>query len=169
MTVEACQGKNTLRQSTKGDFFQTFDQQWAFPPRGISCHLAPCSTMSMSRFVCRVFVLWCQYASHLTCHVSSHRVHLSHTFYAVTYITSMHPYINTLMYSPIHAYIMHMHTQHQFAQGCISRPESCSAVPFRFGPHLSLCQATSSNKRTACSPHFHQKVSSPMCLIKRCH
>ena len=127
---------------------------------------------TISKEVCRVFVSRCQSASHLTCHVSSHRVHLSHTVYAVIQVTFIHPCIHTSILSCIHPFI---HTQciciHNInsKQVCISRPEFCSAVPFRFGPHLSLCQATSSNKRTTCSPHFHQKVSSPVCLVKRCH
>jgi hypothetical protein len=32
MTVEACQGKSTMRRFTNGDFFQTCAQQWIFSP-----------------------------------------------------------------------------------------------------------------------------------------
>jgi len=74
-------------------------------------------TLSMARFVhdntiskevCRVFVLRCQSASRLTCQVSSHRVHLSHTFYAVLQVTFIHPCIHTSILSCIHLF---MHTQ----------------------------------------------------------
>ncbi|KEH17627.1 hypothetical protein MTR_0004s0350 [Medicago truncatula] len=39
MTAKAYQWKNTLRQFTNGDFFQTFYQQWAYPRRH---ELLPC-------------------------------------------------------------------------------------------------------------------------------
>ena len=123
MTAEACQGKNTLRRSTNGDFFQTFYQQRAFSPRGISCYLVPGFTPSMIRFVhdgtivnevCRVFELRCQSPSHLTCLISSHRVHLLHTIHTVIQLYSrkscttihscIHTFINTFICSHMHTF-----------------------------------------------------------------
>jgi len=114
MTAEACRRKNTWHHFTNGDFFQTFDQQWAFSPRGISRYLMPGFTPSTAQFahnniiskeVYRVFVLRCQSTSHLTCLVSSHRVHLLHRIHTViqlysrTSFTTIHSYINTLTHS----------------------------------------------------------------------
>jgi len=110
-----------------------FDQQWAFSQRGISCHLVPGFTLLMARFVhdntiskevCRVFVLRCLSASHLTCHVSSHRVHLSRIVYAFIQVTFIHPYINTFTYSYIHAYTT------SFIHGCISHQGLIWSHPF---------------------------------------
>ena len=44
-----------------------------------------------------------------------------------------------------------------FIHDCISHPEPCSAVSLQISLYLSLCQAASSNKRTTCNHHFHQK------------
>jgi len=159
MTAEAYQWRNTLRWSTNGDFFQALDQQWALSPRDISCYLVSGFTLSAARFVhnnviskevCRVFVLRYHSASHLTCFVSFHRVHLS---YAI--IQSYRPlqstqsykshsfiqlYIHTLILSRINAYTTH--TQYQFIHGCISHLESFLVVSFRFSLQIvSSCQS----------------------------
>jgi len=114
MTVEARQWRNTLRWSTNDNFFQTLGQQWALSPRDISCYLIPGFTPSTARFVhnniiskdvCRVFVLRCQSASHLTCFVSFRQVHLS---YAIIQSYKSHSFIHSI----IHSYIKSMHTQH---------------------------------------------------------
>jgi len=123
MTAEARQWRNTLRWSTNGNFFQTLSQQWAFSPRDISCYLIPGFTSSAARLVhnntiskevCRVFVLRCHFASHLTCFVSFRRVHLSnaiiqsynhlqfvHSYKSCSFIQL---YIHTLILSHIYAY-----------------------------------------------------------------
>ena len=76
----------------------------------------------------------------------------------------MHPYVDTFMYSHIHAYTMHMHIQHQFTHGCINRLKSVSAVSLQFGPRSF--QVASSNKRTTWTL---SKVSSQVCLVERFH
>jgi len=71
----------------------------------------------ISMEVCLVFVPRCQSASHLICHVSSHRVHLSHT---VIYSYKLHPYIHTFInpynhtsiISCIHTFMRTQHVQH---------------------------------------------------------
>jgi len=129
MTAEARQWRNTLRWSTNDDFFQTLSQQWALSPRDISCYHIPGFTPSAARLVhnniiskevCRVFVLRCHSASHLTCFVSSSFTYhmqlysrtviyslYSHTSHIHSYInTIIHSYINTF----IHQCIYSMHT-----------------------------------------------------------
>jgi len=51
MTAKAFREKNTLRRFTNGDFFQAFDQPWAFSRRGVSFYLISGFTPSMARFV----------------------------------------------------------------------------------------------------------------------
>jgi len=127
MTAEARQWRNTLRWTTNDDFFQTLSQQWALSPRDTSCYLIPGFTPSAARFVhnniiskkvCRVFVLRCHSASHLTCFVSFHRVSLVICNYTVvqsstvcTVIRTSH--IHSYNYTFIHEYFHTlMHTQH---------------------------------------------------------
>jgi len=139
--------RNTLRWSTNGDFFQTLGQQWALSPRDISCYLVPGFTSFAARFihnniiskeVCRVFVLRCQSASHLTCFVSFHRVHLSYaiiqSYSHLQFIQSykshsfIQLYIHTLILSHINTYTTY--TQYQFIHGCISHPCLVWSYPF---------------------------------------
>jgi len=160
MTAEARQWRNTLRWSTNGDFFQTLSQQWALSPRDISCYLIPGFTPSAARLVhnniiskevCRVFVLRCHSASHLTCFVSFHRVHLSYaiiqSYNHLQFIQSnkshsfIQLYIHTWILSHINAYTTY--TQYQFIHGCIGHPKSCVTVSHQFGLYLSLCLAAS--------------------------
>jgi len=128
MTAEARQWRNTLCWSTNGDFFQTLGQQWTLPPRDISYYLTPGSTSSTARFVhnniiskevCRVFVLRCHSASHLTCFVSFRRVHLSYaiiqSYNHLQFIQSnkSHSSMHSSNYTFIHEYFHTvMHTQH---------------------------------------------------------
>jgi len=123
------------------DFFSVFSLGGVYFP--ISCYLVPGFTPPTARFVhnniisnefCWVFVLWCQPASHLTCPVSFHRVHLSYTIlrsyklyistviqsYSRTSCTFIRSYIHTLMYPYIgtlttytqhHSYMIALVTQ----------------------------------------------------------
>lgn len=89
-----------------------------FIPRSISCYLVPGFAPSAARFVrntiipkevCRVFVLWCQSASHLTCFVLFVK--------SPVIIQSIHSYIHAFIQSYIHTLILShihtlMHTQH---------------------------------------------------------
>ena len=111
MTSEARQWRNTLRWSTNGYFFQTFGQQWALYLGDISCYIVPGFTLSAAQFdlnniiskeACRVFVLRCHSASHLTCFVSFHRVHLS---YAIIQLYSHTNHIHSYIHTIIHSYI----------------------------------------------------------------
>jgi len=125
---------------------------------------------TISKEVCLVFVLRCQYASHLTCHVSSHRVHLSRTVYAVIQVTFMHSNINTSIHQYFHVFInscIHNIYTTSFIHDCISHQESCLVVSLQFVPQSS--QVASSNKRTTYNSHCPSKVSSLVCLVKRCH
>jgi len=113
--------------------------------------------------------------SYLFCLVSSsspvicnYTVVQSSTVYTVIQITFIHAfihlYIHTLILSHINAYTSY--TQYQFIHSCISRPKSCLTVCLQFSLYLSLCQATSSNKRTAWNHHLHQKCR-PQCVWSR--
>ena len=121
MDAKACRGKNTLRPFTNGDFSQTFNQQWAVSPRGISCHLVPGFTSSMAQFihnninyeeVCRVFVLWRQSTSNLICLVSFHRVtcHISLYDRSSHIHAFIHSCIHTSIFSCIHTFKRTQHT-----------------------------------------------------------
>jgi len=107
MIVEACRGKNSLRQFTNGDFFQTFDQplatlcqvlhrQWLDLFTVISLQgslLSVCTATSVHP------------PSYLSCLVSSsspvtYSIY-SHTNYIHTFI---HPYIHTSILSYVHIY-----------------------------------------------------------------
>jgi len=77
--------------------------------------------------------------------------------------TLIHSYINTFIYTHIHA------DTTSFIHGCISHPESCLVVSLQFGPHLSLCQTTSSTNEQLAIILLSSRVSPPMCLVKSCH
>jgi len=110
-----------------------------------------------------VFVLRCQSTSHLTCFVSFHRVHPSYAIIQscspLQFIQSykshsfIHSHHYTLTLSYINAYIYMISIPTWLHQS----PKSCSIVSIQFGLYLSSCHAPSSNKRTACNHHFHQK------------
>jgi len=187
MTAEARQWRNTLRWFTNGDFFQTLSQQWALSLKDISCYLIPGFTPSAARLVhnniiskevCRVFVLRCHSASHLTCCVSFHRVHLSYaiiqSYNHLQFIQSnkshsfIQLYIHTWILSHINAYTTY--TQYQFIQGCIGHPKSCCD---RIPSVRSLAIIVSSHK---CLKNKHlaftflsSKMPPPVCLVQRCH
>ena len=89
----------------------------------------------------RVFVLRCHSASHLTCFVSFHRVHLSYviiqSYNHLRFIQSnkSHSFIqlriHTWIFSHINAYTTY--TQNQLIHGCISHPQSCLTVSHQLG------------------------------------
>jgi len=122
---------------------------------------------TISKEVCRLFVLRCQSASHLTCHVSAHQVHLSHTVYVIIQITFIHPYINTFTYSYIHTYTTY--TQHHSYMVALVTQGLIWSHPFNsvLTHHCVKQHVLQTNILRL--PHFHQKVSSPVCLVKRCH
>jgi len=142
------------------DFWSTM----GFTPR--RHRSVPCTgfTPSVARFihnniiskeVCRVFVLWCHSASHLTCFISFHRVHLSyaimqsysHTVIQVTFIhTFIQLYIHTSILSHVHTQHIHNINSYKFA---LVVQNIVSIVSFQFGFYLSLCQAASFNKWTS--------------------
>ena len=121
MTDEAHQRKNTLRWFTNGDSFQTFNQQWAISPRGISCYLVPYFTPSMAQFVhdntISKEVFGCLYCNVdplpislvLSCLIKS-ICHIQYMYNHTSYIhTFIHSYINTFICSYIHTF---MRTKH---------------------------------------------------------
>jgi len=163
MTAEARRWRNTLRWSTNGDFFQTLSQHWALSPRDISCYLIPGLTPSAARLVhnniiskevCRVFVLRCQSASHLTCFVSFHQVHLSYaiirSYTRLQFIQSnkSRSFIHSYNYTFIHEYfhtLMHTQRKHNINSHMIALviQNLVSVVSLQFCLYLSLCQAAS--------------------------
>jgi hypothetical protein len=145
MTAEACRWKYTLRRFTNGDFFQTLDQQWVYTQEASVCYLVPGFTLVhnsiISKGVCRVFVLRCQFAALLTCLVSFHRVHLSQSSLYTHIYSFIHSYIHTFIHSCIITFIHTHHTQrHSYIVALITQKFTLS---FQFGPHLSLRQAAS--------------------------
>jgi len=158
MTAEACQRKNTLCRFTNGDFFQTFDQQWALSQEASVSTL--CQVLHRQwpdlftiTSTPRKFAecLYCAVSPLPILHVLSRSIEslVTYSLYdRSSHIhTFMHPHTDAFMYSHIHAYTTHMHIQHQFTHGCINRLESVPAVSLRFGPRSF--QVESSNKRTA--------------------
>jgi len=104
MTAKAGREKNTLRRFTNGDFFQTFDQPWAtFCQVLHSQWLDLFTVISLQGSLPSVCTATSVHL-HLTCLVSSHQVHLSHTVYTIIQITFIHPYIHTSIFSYIHIY-----------------------------------------------------------------
>jgi hypothetical protein len=104
-------------------------KQWVCSPGGISCYLLSGFTSSTARLVhnniiskdvCRVFVLRCQSAFHLTCLVSFHQIHLSQSSLYTHYIhstihTFTHYYFHSYTTSFIHGRIYHnVDNQFQF-------------------------------------------------------
>ena len=176
MSAEACREKNTLRQSTNGDFFQTLNRQWVFPPRGISCYLVLGFTPSTTRFVQNSIISKEKFAECLYCDVSQRPIL---------------PVVSCLIELTCHVFI-HSCTHNRyittFIHGRNSYPESCLVVSFRFGPQSNTCQVASSNQQTACIylsfsqgvvPCFFRKwdvtqslssqvFHSPVCRITEC-
>ena len=98
------------------------------------------------RKICRVFVLRCHSASHLTCFVSFHRVHLSYviiqSYNHPQFIQSnkshsfIQLYIHTWILSHNNAYTAC--TQYQSIRGCIGHPTFCLTMSLQFCLYLSL-------------------------------
>jgi len=186
MTAEARQWRNTLRWSTNSNFFQTFGQQWAYPQEtSVATWYRILPHLQLSLFTMtsspRKFAecLYCNVTprSHLTCFclvsssssaICNYTVVQSSTVHTVIQITFIHTFIqlciHTLIPSHINAYTTY--TWYQFLNGCISHPNLVSAISLQISLYLSSCHAPSSNKRTACNHHFHQKCH-PQCVWSR--
>jgi len=118
-----------------------------YPPQRLDLF----TIISSPKKICRVFVLRCHPASHLTCFVSFHRVHLSYaiiqSYNHLQFIQSnksqsfIQLYVHTWILSHSNAYTAY--TQYQFIHGCIGHPKSCLTVSHQFGLYLSLCLAAS--------------------------
>jgi len=100
------------------------------------------------------------YKLHSCIHTSIHQYF--HVFIHSCIHTSIHQYFHVFIHSCIH----NIYTT-SFIHDCISHPESCLAVSLQSVPQSS--QVASSNKRTTYNSHCPSKVSSPVCLVKRCH
>ena len=131
------------------------------------------STMRPSpRKFAECVVLQWHSASHLTCLVSFHRVYPSYAivYSSCSHTNHIHSYIHTIKHSYINTFT---HTQHI---NNINPYMVASVTWILFRPYLfksvfthHCIKAPGSNKRTTCNHHFSSKVSSPVCLVKRCH
>jgi len=84
----------------------------------------------------------------------------------IEFACHMQLYCRTVIYS-LYNHTNHIHSyNYKFIHDRISHPEPCSAVSLQINLYLSLCQATSSNKRITCNHHFHQKCR-PQCAWSR--
>ena len=153
------------------DFWSTM----GFIPRSISCYLVPGFAPSAARFVrntiipkavCRVFVLRCQSASHLTCFVLFCQVTCHNPVHTIIHScihTIIHSYVNTFTHSYTHAYTTYTrHHSHMIALVTKILFRSClfSSV---FTYHCIKPKVSTREHLTF--TFLLSKVSSPVCLV----
>ena len=145
---------------------------WTLPIRGLFEGIYPDSVGLISSNVipkedCRVFILRCKSASHLTCPVLS----VSHVIYSHTSHTGfmhifIHSFIHIYMHINIHTHIACI--QVSFIHNCIDYLVSYfNCISQKCHPHMCLIQMChqSSVFQMACSPSNSLKVPFSHCFI----